>query len=294
MTNTTNVFGDYEKSMNSSSEGLSFYTGLAPIKILAINPTEEELAEIIGEDAAKKFDTDYALTEGFNEETVRPVNIWYQDKEEKVSPSTFTINISEDEVVSRNGNNQLINDKLQTAFMSKEDIEKHPKMGWFDLSTARNAKIGEENLYKLISQFLRWDFDSEVEFMDMIRKTGVDVQTVYDGNFEGLRAFAKYVKDNEFNMIGCFVVSQKTTDDGIRNRQGFLTNPDTWYRTATGEVVQGIKDNFFNKHKKAVDQGRQLSSKYYTVDFQEFNKEDCLNSVPEDIADTSELSSSWI
>ena len=283
-------FDKYSNQTNVTPTERKLFTGLNAIKILGINPTEKQLKEIIG-DAAEKFNTAYDKTEDFNENTVRPVTIWVQDLGEEVSPIVFTINVNPNKgIISRNGNILHINDEIRSIYMTEQQIKDHPKMGWYNMRGFREAKIGEESLYQFISTILRWDFKGENSFLDMVKDLKLDLETIFNGDYSGLHKLVEYTNEKKFSMIVPFVVKQKETDDGIVTRQEILVNSDYWYRTSTGLVTNYMLDSFLNSHKKAIQEGRQITQKYYTASWTEFNKGLCLN--PDVQVNTADLTSS--
>lgn len=294
------AFDKYKNQTNQEvSQGMKFFTGLAACKILAINPDQKRLGELIGEQAAEKFGADYSKGENLNGTTVRPVNIWVTDVDEKVSPTLLTINVNPNVgVTSKAGTPQNINKRLQTIYMSEEDIREHPKMKWYSMDGFRQAKVGEEQLYTLIAMLLRWDFDGKVDFLEMVKETECSLEDIWNGNYKGLHNLVNHCNENQFAVILPFAVKQQEKDDRIVTRQQVISNPDVWYRVGESHLVtQRTKDNFLNKHLKQNKEGYSLSKSYYTVEFQEFDKDACLNSEPDstaDVEDVAAASSSWI
>jgi len=278
-----NRFSKNSEAFNKSSDNNTLYTGLAVTKVLAINPTKEKLAEIVGEETAAKFDTTYAKKENqFTGKMVRPLHIWVQDKDEKSRPTLMNIDLGEDHQVSNAGNIKFINHNLQDTWAkNEEDLTGNPKMGWYSTTGLHEAKTGEVNYYKFIAQLFSYNFEKQ-DFFEWVQEMGIDFNNVYEGNFEGVRELVDFVNLNEgekepFYFVALWVVRETT--DG-QYRQQVLVNPDTWYRCNDERVSQFMLDNLQAKIQKKEEEGYNLTNKLFTLEFEEFNKAKCYNAAP--------------
>jgi hypothetical protein len=277
-------FNDYKNAATTASEtGLSFYTGITPFKVLLINPTEEQLSEYLGE-YASKF-TNYEKVEN-REKMVRPINLWLTDINENINPFPVTISVGEDDVVYSTGSRQFINKQMLES--KRQDLEAYKetlrsdtsKYGWMDVDSFRAAKIGQYEWYKLVAQLFRFDFKSDFNFFKFLEDNKLDTETIFDGDFEGLHQFVKYLNDNNNYFFGIAAVR----DNGEKKRQTIVRDPETYMRSnVDGEVTDGMKDYIKKRHDQAYDNGRSLSSALYTINStQRFKAEECVNNIPEE------------
>lgn len=278
------------ENVGGAVNSIKYFTGLAPIKVLAINPTESKLQEVIG-DAATKFDTEYSVTQDLNQNDVRPINFWVQDVEENISPTLFSINLGKDVVKSQSGNVQIVNDKLQYSYASSiEALTSNPNMSWFSQEGIREARIGEVDYYKFITQLLRVNLNADTSYVDILKVEKLDFESVYEGDFSGLRKLPEYTQSKDMSVVMPLIVKER--EKGLR--QEVLVRADLMYRTDTASVNETMKNSMMKQHNDAVERGAQLSTKYYTVDFMEFDKGECLNDVPVKTATKASENVSWI
>jgi hypothetical protein len=151
----------FNQEQTGQNSGGSFkkYTGLALSKIVAINPTQEVLAEILNPAAAAKFNTQYALAKSpYGDQMVRPVTIWIQDVAEKMSPVAINLNLSMTDYVSKEGGCRFVN-KHNITVSSKtgklSGITDNPNMSWWSTEGARKVRLGEEEFNAFFTTLLR-------------------------------------------------------------------------------------------------------------------------------------------
>lgn len=278
-----NKFNQYSDSLNTKSSGNTLYTGLSPVKVLGINPNLKQLEAIIGENASK-FDLTYPIKKSpLTEKNVRTLSIWVTDKEEKVSPTILSIDLGLDAQTSSTGKVKIINNKLQDTWaVNTEAVINNPKMSWFSQEGIREAKVGEVDYYKFLSQVMRFDLRGDVDFNEMCVNTGIDFDAIYNGNFSGLHELVEWLNIDEGEkmpnyFVGLWVVKKK--DDG-RLRQELLNNSDLWYRCASETVLSGHRDALIKLETEKRESGYSLTNRLYTYDFQEFVESDCKNAIP--------------
>lgn len=291
------MFEKFNDTINqTSSAAPKLFTGIAGVKILAINPTDGELADIIGAEQAAKFDTSYAIQER-NGQSFRSLSIWYTDKDENLRPSTVGLIISGAPKTFDSGNSQLINDRLQNCIANPDTIDDNPRMGWFKREGMRIARQGEVDYYDLMGKILRFDYKGDASLIDVLKSEGMDFDTVLNGNFDGLRKFAAYVKDNGILFNALYTVREKEDGDKTYFNQKLILRPETTFRTTTGITSDWEIEKLTKTYKDTKERGYDLTKDWFTFKFQEFNKEDCVNyeQPPEEVAsqDDTETSFSW-
>lgn len=265
-------FDKYNETFNTSSGSASaVYTGLTATKVLGINPNREQLKKIIG-DGAEKFNVKYEVEDNpvLGAKT-RPLVMWLQDKNEKVSPFIFQTNLGKDLQKSKSGNVKVINSKLQDTWgASKEAVIENPKMSWFSQTGIRETRIGEFEYYKFLATLLRFDFNNEsVNFFEMCADLDLDFDKVLSGDYSGLHSLVEYINKAESEKYIGLVFAAKQKQDG-NYRQDILWIPELFYRTG-GEISEGQIINFEEKCADKEAEGYPYAaSKEFSSRFKEF------------------------
>jgi len=145
----------------SESKGKQLFTGVANMNVIAINPTVEELSKIYNTDNVSE---PTYVTENNNGNTKVRLDFFLQNEENGIITS-FPIWLENEARVSAAGNNQFINRKVQSTWStSLEDLAENEKMSWFDITTARQAKSGEVDLYDFL---VKWTNAQTGESVDL-------------------------------------------------------------------------------------------------------------------------------
>lgn len=258
------MFENFSEDFTQSNNFKSF-TGLNVVKVVAINPTATELKEVIG-DRAQYFDTNYKIREDYSKNDVRPVVFWLQDMKGECSPVPLTINIGMHNVTFSTGSKQWVNDKLQSVINADLD---NITFTWFDKTTARHARVGEVDYLKLISNFLRFN-NSTGKLTEALQSENISFETVYNGDYSGLRKLADYFRKNEATQVMLYEVKVVNKDDKVYNNQLICGSSESWFRA--NNVSESIQKTLQEKFEK-----RAFTKNLFTVDWQEFKESDCLN-----------------
>ena len=127
-----------------------YYTGFAPIQIIAVNPNEDKLKEILGLDEVKT-----PVYEG--EKNIR-LDFWYVNHpSSKVEMrGKFSLWVSNNTRISKSDKNQFIDNFTKTAWAENLAGLSDTMRSWdesrrLDKSSIREAKEGEENVYSLMN-----------------------------------------------------------------------------------------------------------------------------------------------
>lgn len=282
------LFNKYQDQLNKASKTQTLYTGVNYAKVIAINPTKAKLAEILGDESrAEKFDTEYNIKENpLTNIKVRPVSVWVTDFEENVSPTLINFELADEVHKSNSSDNvKIINAYLQDSYaLNPDTLLANANMSWFSDTGIRVARVGEVDYYKFISTLLKYDLQGDITFDTFVKDTKIDFDSVYSGEFSGLRALVDYANENEFVFAGLFCVKERETDEGIRHYQDFLSRSELIYRTSVSKSLSSIKDNIRTKKEDKEKDGYQLTSRLFTYDFMEFDREQCVNVAPEQTA----------
>lgn len=296
---------DFEGGQTAEGNGIQFFTGLGAIKLLTVNPTIDELNAILGRTAPDNGTDplavmcDYSLKKNPNtEEMERPVMFWVENQQ----GSKFSVSINVGNVPRKfsTGKVRIINNAFQDSIaVDITPIQENPRMSWFKIDgSTRPALIGEYELYWFMSKLIRFDTRNEkADWQAQMIKTQCDIDSIYNGNYDGLKEFVEYANQNE-NLINVLhIVKETTKDDGsIKLRQEILINPDTWFRTSDGSITQGMIDKLNKVREDALKREKDITTtRMYTFDFQAYNKLTCLNYEAEP-ADTATLTgdAGWV
>ena len=91
----------------------------------------------------------------------------------------------------------------------------------------------------------------------------------------------KWSQDNDNKIVLLCAVrrSEKIDENGQvkhYDNQVVVTNPNHFYRTSTNEV----NNRSFKSITEDLEKGSRITNSMFTIYFQEFKEEDCLNKVP--------------
>lgn len=316
------MFNDYKEAFDKQEERIEeikkeqaeksgikpVMVGAGAVKVLAINPTEEQLKEIIGE-VATKFDTDYKTSPSqyHDNKPSRPIAVWITSEGDEVSPTLINFRLVDTPRLSRDGKPQYWNlmsgttpkgawnilTTLWSNDVSVGDVqEKESTVGNSYTNTVlAPVRIGEENYYYFLKTLLGWPDDST--FMEAMKKVGLDFDTVFSGDFSSLHRLVEeelstvVIDDegeeqtNHKTFIGIFTA--KLRDDG-RVTQSFCMNKDTWFVNNYGVLTKKDKAKIEDlRTKRFARDAMDIIKDLYTLDpLTEYSEEAVKQNVPED------------
>jgi hypothetical protein len=123
------------------------YTGICPVELVAINPSVEELKALYNSD--KVVEPVYTSTSDEGNKKVR-LDFFIRNTDLDLI-TKFAIFLENKVNVSTTGKTQFINERIQSMYAeSLDSITSNPKLTWFDIKTARPAKVGEVQLYEFL------------------------------------------------------------------------------------------------------------------------------------------------
>lgn len=286
------------KQSTSSNRTVNYYTGLSPVQVLAINPTHEQLKTITGNDNIPEVLANYEIRENkFTQKDEMPLVFWFKTPEEAIF--SFTVNISKQPVMSKNGKTKFINDygKISSFVENIEAITENPKMKWYSTSTVKQLTQGEELLYTILKQLFRYD-ESEAGWLSQMQENHLTSEALFNGDkraWVALNGFLALVVDN--CVVVPLTVKESTTSEGnVRLRQEVLLNTDLIFRTVTCKVTDSMVDKFVqvdNEYQSRT--GMNITKNYYTHTFQAFDREKCVGNAPsETVTPAAENHLSWL
>jgi len=250
-----------------SSAPKVLFTGVVPVKVLAINPTKKQLEEIYGRDFekepeylsadennVKKLRIDFIL------QTVKDDKL-HVDIEEIVKHSYF---LEDKPQMSKEGKYKVINIYGDTQWGTSEEIKTGKlaeNVSWYKTDGMRPCFIGEEDLTKFvrylfgISDMKVYNNDSKsfIEIKDLKQAEGRldNIKKYFTGDISEITSVAKTLPDNKVKLIS----GVKTTDD---NKQ-YLSFAGKYPIRYSGSEKY---DFYYKNLKETIDAGG-----YANIDF---------------------------
>jgi hypothetical protein len=268
----------------STSKGYIPYTGLGNCQVVTINPSKEELEEILGVEI--NYTPEYKAQPNMLRDNAEefPYVIWVKSEAGNL-PIRF--NISNQPKSSKSGKFLFINDKGQVSYYAENAnvIAQNSNMPWYGKSGLRKLYEGEEELYDFFKTLIRYDAQVEnANFMKVMQENGITPETLYNGEaITGLRKLIEYAKTNGNSIVCLHAVAEK--EEG-KYKQSIIARPKTWFKTATGIVDGSMEARLDAFVKEKESEGYPISRKYFTTKaLAKFKVEDCYNYVKPDEKD---------
>jgi len=295
----TTMFGG-ENTATSST--FSLYTGLAPLTLCAVNPSTEELAELLDRDIT--WTPNYELRENpHNGRMERPITFWVtSDLTKAYTPITF--NLSLNTVTAANGKMRYIDKLGQSTYYvtDKQEIIDNAKVTWIDTDSLVPLRYGEENINNFMQRLVKYSpKNADADWRADLSKYNMTFDELYNNSLDGLKTFIEYTRDNEMQIVGLYVVTKKTvvSDEGVetfKHRQDILSNTDTFF-SYYNKLDERMHNRLRTIVNKRIEQGLTLTTKLYTYKFQEFNEENCTNiegAVPNETVSPATPTNTWL
>ena len=172
------------KSNDSTKEvsggGIKLYSGLANFKVIAVNPTMEELH---GLGIMVKTDPNYFVD--LNGTDYFKLTFWIKNND---LTTRFDILMNSSERVSQSGKNQYINSIGQTCYSDGE-----PTYEWFKKEGLRHALTGEDTLVDFTKAWANVANGDEVSY-DSVAK-------IVRGDVTEVKALVKLLENNEVRLL---------------------------------------------------------------------------------------------
>jgi len=134
------------KFTESTSVDKQLWTGMMPVKITHVNPTHSQLQEIYGDSAKSPvYVSEGVDNEGNKFKKIR-LDFFIENKDHNFI-NKISLFLENRDKVSQSGNFQIINNKGKTLYVN--DVN-NIQYDWYDTTSVRKCKVGEESLYRLI------------------------------------------------------------------------------------------------------------------------------------------------
>lgn len=186
----------------ASSLERKLYTGVCTVDVIAINPTRQELAKLYNKEDV--VEPNYITVHEDGYKKLR-LDVFVKNDEINLS-SKFTIWLEDRDNVSLSGKFQFINEKGQNIYAdSIEAIVANPNLLWFDVKTARKAKVGEVDLYEFLIKFTNASTDDDAKlhlenFANMFNGDLSEIQMIKEKLGKSIKVLLG-VKDEQYQDI---------------------------------------------------------------------------------------------
>jgi hypothetical protein len=178
----------------SQREGFSLWTGLCDFKVVAINPTQEELADLLNVDVEKVKDPEYTGTTENGEAKLR-IDVYLRNEEHNIT--TKVVFWTEDrESISKKGSTQFINE-VGTSVWCATTPEEASNIDWFTNRAYRVALVGEADLYNF---FVAW-FNIDPRAADSEVVLDTPFSEVVNGNLEELKGLLDVFNQRQVRVL---------------------------------------------------------------------------------------------
>jgi hypothetical protein len=249
-----------ETRSTGGASNKKLFTGIAPIKIVLVNPTREQIAELYEVEVDKVKEPNY-----FTEDSTR-IDFWYKNHDSITTPllGKFALFIGNQPRTSQSGKNQYIDNHSKTCWAdSLGDLsERNGKLADFNklkLDNVRQALKGEEDLYSLLRSYGNIDTNNSPFMLD-------DIKNIIKGNVKELREFFAWadkkgggvkvllgVKDGQYQDVwnNMFLTVNGKLSDYLKNK---ITDSNYGYRHYYGHSFN-LKEYIADSEPDTIDSG---------------------------------------
>jgi hypothetical protein len=172
---------------NASTEvvqggGIQLYSGIANFKVIAVNPTMEELHAL---DINVKTEPNYSLSTSFGDRT--KLTFWVQNDD--LTTKVDILVSSEVRETKAGGKFQWINSIGQSTWADDDG----PKYDWWKTEGQRKAYIGEETLIFFTKAWANVATGDEVSYET--------IKDIVNGNVKEIKGLISALKDNMVRVL---------------------------------------------------------------------------------------------
>lgn len=288
---------------NSPKSNYKLLTGIGAVKLLKVNPTNEEYESIVG--TAMPYELKYDVVtfkRGDDDVDFRPIRIITHNEEHDVY-SMLEFYICEVEEVSKDGSK--VNSIDPAGVQAWNAVDGSTNYTWFDSKESRPLMIGESALHDLLQTYLKYDRNAEeAQWLIDLASAGITVSNLFANKTAGLQALLDWantqtVEDGiKGHTVGVLYTVKKTDKKdketgtiivGEYNYNQSLYTRAFFYTDKNGTVAKSSFDKLKKLIKKQDDAGYSVTKNLFTVNFQEFDEDKCLNTEPVEALDKSKL-----
>jgi len=279
----------FNSSNSTSSAQPKFFTGLASFKVLAVNPSKNEIEKFINREY--KLNVNYDIVD-LNGRSYRPIEIWVQEVNNNIEPVSLRFLVANEPEVTQSGTSRMVNSVGTFTYVKDlSTLDSNQKMSWFTKHKYRPAMIGEYELYTFMQQLMRYSSNGEgASFIADAEANGITINNLFQNDLKGLTKFFEWCNSNNntITLLTCVRSTSKIVNDEekVYYNQTICTNPDFFFRS-NGDVSQKAIEAV----KSAYSKGERITKYLFTAEFQPFVKEECLNAVPTETVNPSNTGS---
>lgn len=282
-------------------------TGLAVVKPLFVNPTNEDYKRLTGKDLP--YTLEYVVKENsnINNREEFPIRILVHQLEKDVF-EFVNFNVSNIDDVAQTGSVRFMDSKgNMTWSKSLETIQENPNMAWFDSSNARPLKVGEFEIYSWIQKLVSYDTRAEgANFKDEMTNAGITSDALFKGNTSGLQKLIDWSNKQGYALGMLFFVDEKTKDGNTNYNQKLASYPvELFFYTDEKDGVRTISNYSYKAMEKLIKGDESKGQKpvtikgLYTYKLQDFDKETSLGGAPtttiaNSVSNGTTASSKWV
>jgi len=178
-------------SSNNSNEevaggsGIPLYVGIAPMKVVAVNPTMAELHDI---DVPVKVEPQY-VDVSIGGDTYNKLTFWLQCIEPKFT-TRFDVLVKPEPRIAKSGKKQWCNSIGQFAFADNKASEQYD---WFKDTGVRQAYVGEETLMDFIKCYANVANGDECAFET--------IDKIMQGDVKEIKQLVNALSDNRVRVL---------------------------------------------------------------------------------------------
>jgi len=163
--------------------GRSLFTGIAPVRVIAVNPTLGDLAEM---DIPARAEPQYTVDMGDKD---RKLVFWVYNEEKKFSTKLEILTGSKHRKASASGKFQITNKFGQVTWAEKPDTAPD----WFKQEGVRRTYPGEEILIDFVKAWANIPNDGECSFDT--------IDNIFSGKTEELEKLVTSLSDNKLRVL---------------------------------------------------------------------------------------------
>ncbi len=168
--------------------GIPLFTGIAPVRVVAINPTLGELAAI----GVNMQNEPTYLNANVGGDTYNKLAFWLQNEEHNFL-SRMEILVKPEEKVSRNGDKKQWVNKFGQVAYSAIDTPASNAYEWFKADGVRPAYVGEETLINFVKAWANVPNDGECTFST--------ISSIMAGDVAEIKQLITTLKDNKLRVL---------------------------------------------------------------------------------------------
>ena len=199
--------------INKTGQEYKNYTGIGAVKILAVNPTNEEYKELTNNQY--RFDLTYNLIERDNEE-VRPIFFLVKDiNSNKYEFIKFYISSLND--IASTGSEHKIDSKGRFAY-----VKEGSDLSYFDINNSKVLKQGERAFHVFLQRYAKYSNSAEnANWLNDMEKAGITSEKLLKDDLKGLKKLINWFNDKTQNpngfSVGILWTIKETPKKEIKN-----------------------------------------------------------------------------